>query len=287
MSRLGLGLDIGIDLGTATILVYIKGKGIILREPSVVALDKNTNKMLAVGEEARKMLGRTPGNIVAIRPLREGVISDYQVTERITEASLQLGGLTLFTVTEGNSVTKSKDERFISAILLNDGKIIGISRKRNLVPFSEARNYSKGKDYDVYETQFGKIGVSICYDMNAKTIKRLKNNGAQIILAPFNDSGFDYIYHNIHRFFPVIKAAECAVTIVVANEDGISQVIDHNGRIIAELGYGKKGGVIEKIEIKNVKSIYLAYGIYLEWIIFLGIICMVLLTVFQYNRRKE
>jgi rod shape-determining protein MreB len=83
MSRLGLGLDIGIDLGTATILVYIKGKGIILGEPSVVALDKNTNKMLAVGEEARKMLGRTPGNIVAIRPLREGVISDYQVTERM------------------------------------------------------------------------------------------------------------------------------------------------------------------------------------------------------------
>jgi len=79
----GLGLDIGIDLGTATILVYIKGKGIVLREPSVVAIDKNTNKLLAVGEEARKMLGRTPGNIVAIRPLRDGVISDYQVTERM------------------------------------------------------------------------------------------------------------------------------------------------------------------------------------------------------------
>ena len=77
----GLGQDIGIDLGTASVLVYIKGKGIVLREPSVVAIDKNTNKPLAVGEEARKMLGRTPGNIVAIRPLREGVISDYDVTE--------------------------------------------------------------------------------------------------------------------------------------------------------------------------------------------------------------
>lgn len=80
---LGFGLDIGIDLGTATVLVYIKGKGIVLREPSVVALDKNTNKLLAVGEEARRMLGRTPGNIVAIRPLREGVISDYDITERM------------------------------------------------------------------------------------------------------------------------------------------------------------------------------------------------------------
>lgn len=80
---LGLGQDIGIDLGTATVLVYIKGKGIVLREPSVVAIDKNTNKLLAVGEEARRMLGRTPGNIVAIRPLREGVISDYDITERM------------------------------------------------------------------------------------------------------------------------------------------------------------------------------------------------------------
>lgn len=77
----GLGQDIGIDLGTASVLVYIKGKGIVLREPSVVAIDKHTNKILQVGEEARKMLGRTPGNIVAIRPLREGVISDYDVTE--------------------------------------------------------------------------------------------------------------------------------------------------------------------------------------------------------------
>jgi len=75
--------DIGIDLGTASVLVYIKGRGIVLREPSVVAIDKNTGRMLAVGDEARMMLGRTPGNIVAIRPLRDGVISDYDVTERM------------------------------------------------------------------------------------------------------------------------------------------------------------------------------------------------------------
>ena len=75
--------DIGIDLGTASILVYVKGKGVVLREPSVVAIDKNTGKLLKVGTDAQKMLGRTPGNIVAIRPLREGVISDYDMTERM------------------------------------------------------------------------------------------------------------------------------------------------------------------------------------------------------------
>ncbi|MCI8400029.1 MAG: rod shape-determining protein MreB [Oscillibacter sp.] len=75
--------DIGIDLGTASVLVFVKGKGIVLNEPSVVALDKNTGKLLKVGAEAQAMLGRTPGNIIAIRPLREGVISDYDMTERM------------------------------------------------------------------------------------------------------------------------------------------------------------------------------------------------------------
>lgn len=73
--------DIGIDLGTANVLIHLKGKGIVLNEPSVVAIDKKTNKVLAVGEEARQMVGRTPGNIVAIRPLKDGVIADFDVTE--------------------------------------------------------------------------------------------------------------------------------------------------------------------------------------------------------------
>lgn len=75
--------DIGIDLGTASILVYIKGKGVVLKEPSVVAVDRDTGKIKAFGEAARLMIGRTPGNIVAIRPLRQGVISDYDITERM------------------------------------------------------------------------------------------------------------------------------------------------------------------------------------------------------------
>ena len=77
------GQDIGIDLGTATVIVYVKGKGIVLREPSVVAVNNVTGEVLAVGHEARRMLGRTPGNIIATRPLREGVISDYTVTEKM------------------------------------------------------------------------------------------------------------------------------------------------------------------------------------------------------------
>ena len=89
--------DIGMDLGTASVLIYIKDKGIVLNEPSVVALDKNTGKLLKVGADAQAMLGRTPGNIIAIRPLREGVISDYEMTElMIKEFIRKVQGFRLF-----------------------------------------------------------------------------------------------------------------------------------------------------------------------------------------------
>src|SRR5580698_6676469 len=81
--------DIGIDLGTATTLVYVKGEGVVLCEPSVVAIEKDTNRVLAVGEEAKRMLGRTPGSIVAIRPMKDGVISDFEVTEAMLRYFIQ------------------------------------------------------------------------------------------------------------------------------------------------------------------------------------------------------
>ena len=84
-----MAVEIGIDLGTASVLVYVKGKGVILKEPSVVAYDRDTNSIKAIGEEARLMLGRTPGNIVAVRPLRQGVISDYTVTEKMIKYFVQ------------------------------------------------------------------------------------------------------------------------------------------------------------------------------------------------------
>ena len=93
----GFGQDIGIDLGTATVIAFVKGKGIVLREPSVVAIDSHTGDVLAVGKEARRMLGRTPGNITATRPLREGVISNYTVTEKMLKYFIgKIGGKTLF-----------------------------------------------------------------------------------------------------------------------------------------------------------------------------------------------
>jgi len=77
------GKDIGIDLGTANVLVHVRGKGVVIHEPAVVAVNVNTQKICAIGQEAREMIGRTPGNIRAIRPLKEGVIADFTITEEI------------------------------------------------------------------------------------------------------------------------------------------------------------------------------------------------------------
>lgn len=84
-----MSAEIGIDLGTASVLVYVNGKGVVLKEPSVVAYDRNSGEIKAIGEEARLMLGRTPGNIIAVRPLRQGVISDYNVTEKMIKYFVQ------------------------------------------------------------------------------------------------------------------------------------------------------------------------------------------------------
>ena len=81
--------DIGIDLGTANTLVHVKGKGIVIREPSVVAIDKATNKVLAVGNQAKEMIGRTPGNIVAIRPMKDGVIADFDITQSMIRSFIK------------------------------------------------------------------------------------------------------------------------------------------------------------------------------------------------------
>ena len=120
--------DIGIDLGTASVLVYVKGKGVVLNEPSVVAIDKNTGKLLKVGAEAQAMLGRTPGNIVAIRPLREGVISDYDMTERMLREFLHkvVGGFQLFKprviICVPSGITEVEERAVIDAAMQAGGR---------------------------------------------------------------------------------------------------------------------------------------------------------------------
>ncbi|NLY52014.1 MAG: rod shape-determining protein [Firmicutes bacterium] len=119
----GLSKNMGIDLGTANTLVFVQGKGIVLQEPSVVAIERNTNRVLAVGAEAREMVGRTPGNIVAVRPMADGVIADFDVTERmlrhfISKASRRRGIFRpLVVVAVPSGVTEVEKRAVIDATL--------------------------------------------------------------------------------------------------------------------------------------------------------------------------
>lgn len=140
----GFRTDVGIDLGTASVLVYIKGKGIVMNEPSVVAIDKNTNKILAVGEEAKKMLGRTPGNIIAIRPLKDGVISDFDITEKMIKY--------FFNKTIGRTLFKPR------TIICVPSGITEVEKKAVL---DASNNAGASKTYLIEETIAAAIGAGI------------------------------------------------------------------------------------------------------------------------------
>ena len=120
----GFGKDIGIDLGTANTLVFMKGKGIIMREPSVVAVDKNTGKIIQVGSAARNMLGRTPGNVVAMHPIKDGVISDHEMTvQMLRELFKEAAKTSLFTpkprvvISVPSGVTEVEERTVINAAI--------------------------------------------------------------------------------------------------------------------------------------------------------------------------
>lgn len=185
---------------------------------------------------------------------------DQNYRDAFRKAASELEGLIVLCVTEGDSITKRKEDRYFSAVLLDGEQVYGLTAKRNLVPFSETSRFSAGKRYDVYETPLGRLGLSICYDLQGPTIERLKQNGATLILAPFNDSGFGAQYHQIHRAEAALRAAECAVPIAMANEDGISQLVDAQGRVIRELGYKDRGVISIELVLIDRVSPYLMFG---------------------------
>jgi len=160
-----------------------------------------------------------PKTMFGVSDVASAVDSEYR--EKMIGLAREKDALIVFVVTQGNSATKSEEERFITALLVSRDGIIGKSRKRNLVPFSETSRYSRGTSYEVFDTKYGKIGISICYDVNLGTVGKLKANGADIILAPFNDSGFGTSYHNVHRYYSVIDAAQYSIPVAVASEDGM------------------------------------------------------------------
>ena len=163
-------------------------------------------------------------------------------------------------VLEGNSLTQDPADRRITALVVSEAGILGRSSKRNLVPFSETQAFGRGKDYEPIPSPVGRIGLSICFDANGPTIRRLAANSAQIILAPFNNTGFPAVFYTVHRFYTIIQAIEYQLPIVVANESGISQIIDRSGRIRAELAKGAAGTISNSLTLSTGPSPYLRWG---------------------------
>ncbi|NLB44432.1 MAG: carbon-nitrogen hydrolase family protein [Clostridiaceae bacterium] len=170
----------------------------------------------------------------------------------------QLGGLTVLCVTEGDSV--SQTDRHFSALLLDDTRFYGLSAKRFLVPFSESDRYTPGTRFDVYDTPAGKVGLAICYDFQGPTAGKLKANGAELLLAPFNDSGFGRVYQHLHRTSVVMQAAQLALPVAMANEGGIAQIVDGRGRILAERNGPGTGVIDETLMLDSRQSLYLLFG---------------------------
>jgi apolipoprotein N-acyltransferase len=203
----------------------------------------------------------------------EGIV-DHDYRERWIDQAKMWNCILVPTVLEGNSRTQSSQDRRITTLIVHPSGILGSSSKRYLVPFSESRQYGAGSDYQPIPTPLGKIGLSICFDANGDTIGRLARNRAQIILAPFNDTGFSPAFYQVHRFYTIIQAIEYKIPVIVANESGISQIVDARGRIIDALPIGAAGNIGAEVLLAQSPSIYLRYGSILEIIFLISLLVL-------------
>lgn len=160
------GRDIGIDLGTATVIVSVKGKGVVTREPSVVAMDKNTGRLLKVGMAAQRMLGRTPGNIVAIKPLRAGVISDYDMTERLLRELLRkVNSFSLFkplvVISVPSGITEVEERAVIDAALQAGARKVFLVEEPVAAALGAGLDISKPEGHMIVDIGAGTTDIAV------------------------------------------------------------------------------------------------------------------------------
>ena len=192
--------DIGIDLGTASVLVYVKGKGVVLNEPSVVAIDKNTGKLLKVGAEAQAMLGRTPGNIVAIRPLREGVISDYDMTERMLREFLHkvVGGFQLFKprviICVPSGITEVEERAVVDAGIQAGARRVYLIEEPVAAAIGAGIDISKPDGHMVVDIGGGTSDIAVISLSGVVESASIKVAGDQ-----FNEAIVKYMRRKLHR----------------------------------------------------------------------------------------
>lgn len=193
------GRDIGIDLGTATVLVCVKGKGVVTREPSVVAMDKNTGRLLKVGMAAQRMLGRTPGNIVAIKPLRAGVISDYDMTERLLrELMRKVNNFSLFkplvVISVPSGITEVEERAVIDAALQAGARKVFLVEEPVAAALGAGIDISKPEGHMVIDIGAGTTDIAVISLSGV-----VESESSKIAGEAFNDAIVKYIRkkHNV------------------------------------------------------------------------------------------
>lgn len=223
--------DIGIDLGTANVLIHVKGKGVVLDEPSVVTLETDTKRVLAVGEEARRMIGRTPGNIVAIRPLRDGVIADFDVTETMLKHFInKVGARNWYShprilICAPTNITSVEQKSIREAAERTGAKDVFLEAEPKAAAIGAGMNIFEPSGNMVIDIGGGTTDIAVLSMGDIVTSSSLKVAGDK-----FDDSIMRYIKNEYKLLIGERTAEDIKVNIATVRPSGIQREMDIRGR---------------------------------------------------------
>ncbi|MEB3102496.1 rod shape-determining protein [Ferviditalea candida] len=225
------GKDIGIDLGTANVLIHVKGLGVVLDEPSVVAIESDTKRVLAVGEEARRMVGRTPGNIVAIRPLKDGVIADFEITEMMLKHFIsKVGGKSWYSrprilICAPTNITSVEQKAIREAAERSGAKDVFLEEEPKAAAIGAGMDIFQPSGNMVVDIGGGTTDVAVLSMGDIVTSSSIKNAGDK-----FDLSIMKYIKNKYKLLIGERTSEDIKIQIGTVLENGRNEQMDIRGR---------------------------------------------------------
>ncbi|CAM3342902.1 MULTISPECIES: rod shape-determining protein [Saccharibacillus] len=226
-----LSKDIGIDLGTANVLIYVKGKGVVIDEPSVVAVEKESKRVLAVGEEARRMVGRTPGNIEVVRPLRDGVIADFDITEAMLRYFInKVGGRSWYSnprilICAPTNITSVEQKAIREAAQRTGAKDVYLEEEPKAAAIGAGMDIYQPSGNMVVDIGGGTTDVAVLSMGDIVTSSSIKVAG-----DTFDESIIRYIKNKYKLLIGERTAEDLKINIASVHPDGRQAEVDIRGR---------------------------------------------------------
>ena len=226
-----LSKDIGIDLGTANVLIHVKGRGIVLDEPSVVAIESENKKVLAVGEEARRMVGRTPGNITAIRPLRDGVIADFEITEAMLKHFIDRVGVRSWysrpriLICAPANITSVEQKSIRQAAEHSGARDVFLEQEPKAAAIGAGMDIFQPSGNMVVDIGGGTTDVAVLSMGDIVTASSIKMAGDQ-----FDEAIIKYIKNKYKLLIGERTAEQLKITIGTVSPSGLREEMDIRGR---------------------------------------------------------